>query len=162
MTDQPNADQPEADPPKKVRHTSRSLERHVRAPREHTWTVMLDLIEQNTGGYVVEGDPPPHGAGSVLHLTLGDGDPLVETVLSFEPPWRRSYKVEGDTGLDLYEGTFVLRDDGGECHLSWGLVVDPEPSEQGWAFVDLALQVIGGFLDQVVAAAEGSVGQPSA
>ncbi|MEM7139627.1 MAG: SRPBCC family protein [Actinomycetota bacterium] len=142
--------------PKKVKHTSRSLERHVRAPREHTWTTMLELIEMNTGGYVVEGDPAPHGVGAVIHLQLGAGDPLVETVQSFEPPWRRNYRVEGDHGLDLYEGTFVLRDDGDECHLSWGLVVDPEPSEQGWAFVDLAMTVIGGFMDQVVEVAEAN------
>lgn len=142
------------DKPKKVRHTSRSLERHVLATREHTWAVMLDLIEAGTGGYVVEGDAAPHGAGSVVHLQVGEGEPLVETVLSFEPPWRRSYKVEGDHGLDLYEGTFVLRDDGDECHVSWGLVVDPEPTEAGWVFVELALEVIGGFLDQLAAAAE--------
>lgn len=150
-----------SDKPKKVKHTSRSLERHVHAPREHTWTVMLELIETNTGGYVVAGDPAPHGDGAVLHLPMGDGPPLVETVLSFEPPWRRSYKVEGDHGLDLYEGTFVLRDDGDECHLSWGLVVDPEPSEQGWAFVELATTLIGGFMDQVVAAAEAPSSSPS-
>ena len=137
------------------KHVSRSLERHVRAPREHTWHVLLDTIESATGGYVVEGDPPPHGAGAVLHLTVGpDQPPLVETVLSFEPPWRRAYQVEGDTGLDLYQGTFALRDDGDECHLAWAVVIDPEPSEQGWAFLDLAVTVIGGLLDRVVAAAE--------
>ena len=83
-----------------------------------------------------------------------DAAPLVETVISFEPPWRRVYEVEGDTGLDLYQGTFALRDDGDECHLAWAVVVDPEPSEQGEAFLELALTVIGGFLDTVVAAAE--------
>ncbi|MDW3219643.1 MAG: SRPBCC family protein [Acidimicrobiales bacterium] len=134
------------DKPKKVRHTSRSLERHVRAPREHTWTVLLDLIEAGTGGTALE--------DTALEDTALEETALVETVLSFEPPWRRSYKVEGDHGLELYEGTFVLRDDGDECHVSWGLVVDPEPTEAGWAFVDLALGVIGGFLDRLVEAAE--------
>ncbi|MFT5202943.1 MAG: hypothetical protein ACI9C1_002340 [Candidatus Aldehydirespiratoraceae bacterium] len=139
----------------KVRHVSRSLERHIRAPRDHAWSMFLDTLESATGGYVVEGDPAPHGAGAVLHLQFDDGPPLVETVLSFEPPWRRAYKVEGDaTGLDLYQGTFVFRDDGPECHLSWGVVIDPEPSEAGWAFLDTAMTVIGGFLDLVVAAAE--------
>lgn len=142
--------------PRKVRHTSRSLERHVRAPREHTWAVMLDLIETGTGGYAVPGDPPPHGVGSVIHLQVGDGPTLVETVQSFEPPWRRNYRVEGDHGLDLYEGTFVLRDDGDECHVSWGLVVDPEPSERGWAFVETAIGFIDGFLDRLVTAAEAT------
>ncbi len=116
---------------------------------------MLREIESLTGPYIVEGDPAPHGSGAVLHLVLDPAKPpLVETVLSFEPPWRRAYKVEGDTGLDLYHGTFAIRDDGDECHLIWGVVVDPEPSAEGLEFLDLAAQVIGGFLDHVVVAAE--------
>ena len=137
------------------KHLSRSLERHVRAGREHTWNVMLELIEKGTGGYVTEGHPAPHGVGSVLHLAMGDDEPLVETVLSFEPPWRRVYEVTGAaTHLDLYQGTFVLRDDGPECHLSWGAVVDPEPSPEGLEFLEFAVAFIGGFLDQVVEAAQ--------
>ena len=140
--------------PVKIRYTSRSLERHIRAPRLHAWAVFLDAIEQGAGPYVVEGDPAPHGVGAVLHLAVGDGPPLVETVLSFEPPWRRSYKVEGDMALDFYEGTFVFRDDGDECHLSWGVVVDPEPTDEGLEFLEFAMAVIGAFLDQVVESAE--------
>lgn len=142
------------EPPKKVKYTSRSLERHIAAPREHAWAVFLDTIERSGGPYVIEGDPAPHGVGSVLHLAIGEGEPLVETVLSFEPPWRRSYRVEGDMALDFYEGTFVFRDDGDECHLSWGVVVDPEPTDDGWAFLDLAMTIIGAFMDQVVERAE--------
>jgi hypothetical protein len=144
---------PPAAPPK-VKHVSRSLERHVRAPRERTWAALLQRLEVAGGGYVVEGDPAPGGVGAVLHLRLGAGPPLVETVLSFEPPWRRTYRVEGETGLDLYEGTFLVRDDGPESHLAWGVVVDPEPSPEGWAFLETAIAVIGAFLDSVVAAAE--------
>ena len=93
----------------KKKHVSASLERHVRAPREHTWDVLLREIEAAGGGYVKEGDPPPHGAGAVLHLPLdSEAPPLVETVLSLEPPWRRVYEVTGDTGLDLYQGTFAI------------------------------------------------------
>ncbi len=125
------------------------------ATRSHTWEVMLSQIEAMTGPYVVEGEPPPHGAGAVLHLVLDSSKPpLVETVLSSEPPWRRAYKVEGDTGLDMYHGTFVIRDDGPECHVSWGVVIDPDPSRRGFEFLDLAVEGIEGFLDRVVAAAE--------
>ncbi len=151
----------------KRRHLSRSLERHVGAPREHTWKVLHDSIEQAADGYVLEGDPAPHGAGAVLHLKvprmaehlgLQESMPtgaLVETVLSYEPPWRRAYSVTGAvTGLDLYHGTFVLRDDGPECHLSWGVVADPEPSPQGLVFLDFAVATVDGLLDRVVAAAE--------
>ncbi len=137
------------------KHISRSLERHVRATRGHTWRVLLDQIEAAVGPYVVEGSPPPHGEGAVLHLRLDPSKPpLVETVLSFEPPWRRAYKVEGDTGLDMYHGTFAIRDDGPECHLIWGVVVDPEPGAEGLEFLESAISVIGGFLDHVVSVAE--------
>jgi len=138
------------------KHISRSLERHVRATRDHTWRVLLKQIEATAGPYVVEGSPPPHGEGAVLHLMLDPSKPpLVETVLSFEPPWRRAYKIEGDTGLDMYHGTFAIRDDGPECHLIWGVVVDPEPSAEGLEFLELAISVIAGFLDRVVSVAEG-------
>lgn len=128
------------DRPPKVRYTSRSLERHIVAPRRHTWTVLLAAIERE-GGIRVD----------------GAGAPLVETVLSLEPPWRRSVRVEGDLPLDFIEATFVLRDDGVECHLSWGVVVDPEPTEEGWEFLDLVMTAVGRFMDQVVEAAEAAV-----
>jgi len=141
--------------PVKKKHLSRSLERHVVAPRTHTWRVLLEQIEAATGPYIVEGDPAPHGAGAVLHLRFDPSKPpLVETVMSLEPPWRRAYKVDGDTGLDMYHGTFAIRDDGPECHLIWGVVVDPEPTPEGMEFLELATTVIGGFLDHVVAVAE--------
>ncbi len=127
------------------------------ATRAHTWEVMLSEIESLAGPYILEGVPAPHGAGAVLHLVLDPAKPpFVETVLSLEPPWRRAYKVEGDTGLDLYHGTFAIRDDGDECHLIWGVVVDPEPSEKGLEFLGLATRVIDGFLDHVVATAEAN------
>ena len=122
--------------PKTVKHASRSLERHVMARREPTWSVLLAELER--------------GAARV-----GESEAVVETVLSLEPPWRRSSKLEGATaGLDLCEGTFVIRDDGSECHLSWGVVLDPEPSDAGWEFLDSAIKTIEGVLDRVVAVAE--------
>lgn len=143
--------------PTKRKHVARSLERHIAAPRLRAWTVLLDEIERLAGGYVIEGSPAPHGAGAVLHLRFGDGDPLVETVLSFEPPWRRCYRVEGPaTHLDFYEGTFVIRDDGDECHLSWGVVVDPEPTDEGLAFLEVAIAAIDSFLGRVAAVAEAA------
>lgn len=151
------------------KHLSRSLERHVKAPRQHTWEVLHDLLEKLAGGYVIEGDPPPHGSGAVLHIRLPGlveslghsealgSDVLVETVLSYEPPWRRAYSLTGEiTGLELYHGTFLLGDDGPECHLAWGVVVDPEPTAQGLAFLDFMVGAIKGFLDLVATTAERS------
>ncbi|MEZ5245623.1 MAG: hypothetical protein R2707_11030 [Acidimicrobiales bacterium] len=117
---------------KKVRYTSRSLERHILASREHAWDAFLGALERG----------------------IGDDESLVETVLSLEPPWRRSSRVEGDMPLDFYERTFVFRDDGDECHLSCGVVIDPEPTEAGREFLDTAMAVIGRFMDQVVESAQ--------
>ncbi len=139
----------------KKKHVSSSLERHVRAPRVRTWEVLLREIESKTGGYVLESEPAAHSVGAVLHRDHGDGrPPLVETVLSHEPPWRRSCQIDGDTGLDLCQGTFVIRDDGDECHVAWAVVVDPEPTVEGRAFLDATISAMGDFLDRVVAAAE--------
>lgn len=156
----------------KAKHVSRSLERHVKATREHTWKALLELIEQASGGHVVEGDPAPHGAGAVLHLRVPHapaapslkglsepppGGPLIETVLSYEPPWRRACSVTGpQTGLDLCHATFVLRDDKDECHLSWCVVVDPEPTAQGSAFLESKVAATDKLLDSVVESAERS------
>jgi len=140
------------------KHISRSLERHVAATRTHTWEVLLREIESLVGPYLEEGNPAPHGVGAKLGLLFDPSKPpLLETVLSFEPPWRRVYSVEGDTGLDMYEGTFAIRDDGDECHLVWGVVVDPDPSEQGFEFLDLATELIDGFLQHVVTIAEAPI-----
>ena len=130
----------------------------MKAPRERTWRVLLDELEEHAGGYAVEGDPPPHGAGAERRWPTGQGaGPLVETVLSFEPPWRRACEVTGPgTGLDLCHGTFVLRDDGPECHLSWGVVYDPEPSPRGTEFIERSVSTIGGLLERVAVGAEES------
>ncbi len=120
--------------PENVRHISRSLERHVDAPRARTWAALLAEIEQ--GPWFPDAT-------------------LVETVRSLEPPWRRSSRVDGaGTHLDLLEGTFVLRDDGSECHVSWGVVIDPEPSPAGAAFLDSVMESTGAFLDRLVRRAE--------
>lgn len=88
-------------------------------------------------------------------LAVGESGALVETVLSFEPPWRRTSRIAGPaTHLDLCEGTFVLRDDGAQCHLSFGAVIDPEPSDAGLAFLDRLLDSAVTFLDRVATAAE--------
>ena len=117
----------------KVRYTSRSLERHIGAPRPHAWDVLLSTLNERSGLI----DPA-----------------LVETVLSLEPPWRRSSRVEGAMPLEFYERTFVLRDDGEECHLSCGVVVDPEPTDAGWEHLEAAMVTLGDLMDQVVASAE--------
>lgn len=118
-----------------MKYTSRSLECHIAVPRAHAWEVFLAAVADG-----VE--------------RVGGEQAGAQTVLSLEPPWRRSYRLEGELPLDFYEGTFVFRDDGDECHLSWGVVVDPEPTEAGWEFLAAAMDDMGAFMARVAEAAQ--------
>ena len=52
--------------------------------------------------------------------------------LSVEPPWRFAYECDTDNqALDFFQGTFLLRDDGDQCRVAWGLVCDPDPTASG-------------------------------
>jgi len=69
-----------------------------------------------------------------------------------EAPWRLCAEDAGShPELDFFEGTFVIRDDGPTCHVSWGLVFDPEPSDAGLAEVERALAATAGLLDELAA-----------
>ena len=95
----------------KKKYETWTLERHVDATREVTWQALLDFIPKATGGYVVEGDPAPHGAGAIVHLSI-DGYDMVETVLSLEAPWRRVYELTSGSPVAFYQATTTIRDDG--------------------------------------------------
>ena len=110
---------------KRRSYTSIVIEREIAASRQVVWDAFLAFIEKATGGYDVEGDPPPHGLGATLGLTLDD-ETLSEEVISFEPPWRRVYELTG-APVKMYQGTTVITDRGDSCLLAWSLVVDPLP-----------------------------------
>ncbi len=50
----------------KKEYTTFVVEREIDAPRDVAWNVLLGLIEKNVGGYLIEGDPAPHGLGRSL------------------------------------------------------------------------------------------------
>ncbi len=103
-----------------------TVERHVRAPREVTWRVLLTAVAN---------------------------DPTVDgTVVTVEPPWRHVTDHEGGHGLELCQGTFSLRDDGDESHLAWCLVA--EPDERAADVVEGLVTAVEDLCDRVVAAAE--------
>ena len=101
---------PSPEPPKKIRYQSRSVEQAVERPRAEVWADVVAMVRM------------------VL-------EPAAE--LSVEPPWR--FAVEMDTGgsaLDFWQSTIVIRDDGPTCHVAWGMVFDPEPTDAGWVEAD--------------------------
>jgi hypothetical protein len=115
------------------------------------WDAMLEMIQAGMG-YVDEGEPAPHGIGATMHLPFVEGDPLVETVIGFDPPRQRRYKVEGEgSHLDHYEAAFVIEPEGDTCRFQWYLDVDDEPTPEGAEFVVFAKGFIGNFVDMVAA-----------
>ncbi len=84
--------------PAKVKHQSRSVEHHLRVPRAEVWPEIVSLVEELS--------PPEQ--------------------LSVEPPWRLAFEMDtADSELEFWQGTFLIRDDGAECHVAFGLVFDP-------------------------------------
>ena len=76
----------------------------MNVPREQVWPEVVALLAQS-------------------HWSAAD--------LSVEPPWRMSVELDRNgTGLEFLQSTVLIRDDGPTCHVAWGLVFDPEPTEE--------------------------------
>lgn len=116
-----------APPDPRTKPKARSVERHVAAPRDATWAALLAELDE---------------------------EPLAADVLSLEPPWRRVHQVRSGTGLDIYQATFAIRDDGDECHLVAADLHDAEPDGEGAAFLAEALATMETVLGRVVTRAE--------
>ncbi|MEE1522788.1 MAG: hypothetical protein V1248_08155, partial [Acidimicrobiales bacterium] len=82
-----------------------------------------------------------------LRFRLGGLD-LTETVISFEPPWRRVYELSG-APVALYQGTTAFVDQGDTCLMSWSLVIDPRPDGSGDSFITDAERFVAGFVDRL-------------
>jgi len=108
-------------PPRKPTYRTFVAERHVDAPREAAWSALVALLDS--------GEVGPTGAG------VGN-----ERVLSFEPPWRRSARLDVD-GAGVVEHTVAIRDDGGTCHLVWAYLVEQPIDPPGPEFDRLLEQL---------------------
>lgn len=98
--------------PPKVKHQSRSVEQHLTQSRESVWPALEAMVD--------------------------DLEPVAR--LSVEPPWRLSFAMDTSaSALKFWQGTLLVRDDGDECHVAFGLVFDPVPSPAGWREVDQVL-----------------------
>ncbi|HJP16995.1 MAG TPA: SRPBCC family protein [Acidimicrobiales bacterium] len=153
MTEENNPDTPSTY--EKKEYSTFVVEREINVPRSAAWEVLLELIEKNVDGYLVEGDPAPHGLGAVIVLPL-PGQELREEVISFEPPWRRVYEISG-APLNLYQGTTSFTDQEDGCLMVWSLLIDPLPGGESDGFIELSQQVITAFVDQIKITAESSV-----
>ena len=108
--------------PAKVKHQSRSVEHHLRVPRTEAWPAIVALVD----------DLSPRER------------------LSVEPPWRLAFEMDtADSELDFWQGTFLVRDDGDECHVAFGLVFDPVPSDAVLAEVDEILAAMSTRLSEL-------------
>jgi hypothetical protein len=100
-------------PPRKPTYRTFVAERHLDVPRDVAWSAVVRLLD----------------AGEIGPAATGVG---VERVLSLEPPWRRSARLEvGAAGL--VEHTVAIRDDGATCHLVWAYLVEqPDEHDDGF------------------------------
>ena len=89
------------------------VERELATTRQVAWDTLHEMVLAGIGTYEADGDPLPHGLGAVLCFSL-DGLDLTETVISFEPPWRRVYELSG-APVTLYQGTTAFVDQGDTC-----------------------------------------------
>ncbi|MDG2907205.1 MAG: SRPBCC family protein [Acidimicrobiales bacterium] len=133
-------------------YTSIVIEREIAAPRQVVWDALLDMIATATGGFVVEGEPAPHGLGAVFEFGM-DGLSFREEVISFEPPWRRVYELTG-APVALYQGTTAITDRGDSCLLAWSIVVDPLADGASDGFLVVAEAFLTGFVDRLQAMVE--------
>ena len=97
--------------PKKIRYQSRSVETHVDA-RDAVWQRIVAVIRNG-----------PARPGTVVRAAVA---------FCLRGRHRR-------LGLDFWQSTVLIRDDGPTCHIAWGLVFDPEPSE---AAVDESVEIL--------------------
>ena len=99
----------------KIRYQSRSVEQHIDRPRSDIWPDVLAMVRS--------------------------WEPSAE--LAVEPPWRIAYEMATDgSPLTFWQSTVMIRDDGPTCHVAWGLVFDPEPSD------DALAEAVCGHLEQ--------------
>ena len=54
-------------------------------------------------------------------------------------------------GPPIEGGTVLIRDDGPTCHVAWGLVFDPEPSDYALAEAERLLEVMSAQLGDLAA-----------
>jgi len=85
------------------------LTRTIAAAQDTVWASLMQIVEGagQGGGYHREGDPAPHGVGSVLLLDLA-GSQMREVVTEFDPPNLRRYAIVAGAPVDGYEATIEL------------------------------------------------------
>jgi hypothetical protein len=108
-------------PPRKPTYRTFVAERDVEATRDVVWAALVELLDAGAIG------PGAAGVGR-------------ERVLSFEPPWRRSARLEVDE-VGLVEHTVAIRDDGATCHMVWAFLVEQPIDPPAPAFDRLVVEL---------------------
>lgn len=149
------ADNPAGAPPRpRKQYEVFVAEREVATPRSVAFAAACDLIDEATGGAVVDGHPEPHGVGARFEFTRRDRD-LYAEVISFEPPWRRVYELSG-APVALYQGTLAITDRIDSCLMAWSILVDPLPDGGSDAFLDGIQPSLEEVADRAKALAEAT------
>lgn len=119
--------------------------RQVAAPPETVFDVLTDhrrypeITSLRKASLEREGEPAPNGVGAIRVLTLA-GPPMREEVLTYERPYRFSYKVLSGLPVRDHIGTVELQPNDGGTEIAYAVKTTPT--------VPLAGSVVVAFMKQ--------------
>ena len=136
----------------KKQYTTFVAEREIATHRSVAFDALCSLIDESTGGPLVDGVPGPHCLGAKFPF-VSSGMNLLEEIISFEPPWRRVYELSG-APVNLYQATTVFTDLGTSCIMAWAVLIDPLPEGASDAFIVSAKSFLSYIADELKLRAE--------
>ncbi|MDG2426801.1 MAG: hypothetical protein P8M16_00110 [Acidimicrobiales bacterium] len=136
----------------KKQYTTFVEEREIAVHRSVAFDALCSLIDESTGGPLIDGASGPHSLGARFPF-VSSGMNLTEEIISFEPPWRRVYELSG-APVNLYQATTVFTDLGTSCIMAWAVLIDPLPSGASDAFIASAQSFLSHIADKLKIRAE--------
>lgn len=133
--------------------------RQVAAPPETVFDVLTDhrryaeLTSLRKAELEREGEPAPNGVGAIRALTLA-GPPMREEVLTYERPYRFSYKVLSGLPVRDHVGTVELQPNDGGTEITYAVKTTPTVPLAGSLVVALMKQGIRTLLSGVAKESE--------
>jgi len=133
--------------------------RQVAAPPEVVFDVLTDhsryseITSVRKAELEREGDPEPNGVGAIRVLTVA-GPPMREEVLTYERPFRFSYKILSGLPVRDHVGTVELQPNDGGTEITYAVKTTPTIPLAGAAVIAVLKQAIKSLLSGVAKESE--------
>jgi uncharacterized protein YndB with AHSA1/START domain len=134
--------------------------RQVAAPPEVVFDVLTDhrrypeITSLRKAELEREGEPAPNGTGAIRVLTVA-GPPMREEVLTYEPPFRFSYKILSGLPVRDHVGTVELQpNDNGGTEITYAVKTTPTVPFGGSVFMLVLKKAIKDLLGGVAKESE--------